>query len=187
LPSSFYGNIPKIIEFIIKWKPQTILDIGVGFGKFGLLCREYMDVYDKKAYGKWYTRIDGIEVWPHSILSHHEQIYDNIYIGNCINVLPLIKIKYDVILMIDVLEHMRKKDGYKCVELIKDKCNRAIFQVPIGDWPQGAIFGNPYEVHISSWQENELRSLGDIEFFHISQYPPSKPISLFIIKSDITK
>ena len=45
-------------------QPRSILDVGCGFGKYGMLLREYLDVwherYDKE---RWQVRIVGIEAF----------------------------------------------------------------------------------------------------------------------------
>ena len=46
MPSSQYYHISKIMEMIISLNPKSVLDIGSGFGKFGVLCREYLELWD---------------------------------------------------------------------------------------------------------------------------------------------
>lgn len=44
LPSSQYYHISKILELIIAIDPSSVLDVGTGFGKYGVLCREYLEL-----------------------------------------------------------------------------------------------------------------------------------------------
>ena len=46
MPSSQYYHISKIMEMIISLDRKSVLDIGSGFGKFGVLCREYLELWD---------------------------------------------------------------------------------------------------------------------------------------------
>jgi len=64
LPTGFYHQIPLIIEIVRTLSPRSILDVGVGFGKYGFLLREYMELWDEstKAYGVWNIKIDGVEI-----------------------------------------------------------------------------------------------------------------------------
>ena len=56
-------------------------------------------------YGDWQCRIDCIEAFEKYITPAHKYIYNNIYIGNATGILPALDHHYDLILMVDVLEH----------------------------------------------------------------------------------
>ena len=117
MPSSNYNQISHIMDIIMRTRPESLLDIGVGFGKFGFLCREYLELWDgRDVYGQWQRRIDGIEVCEKYITPLQKMIYNNIYIGNALEVLPTLDYLYDVILIIDVLEHFDVEDGIRLLE-----------------------------------------------------------------------
>ena len=44
MPSSRPNTIPTVIHLVRQIKPKSILDVGVGFGKWGHLFREYTDI-----------------------------------------------------------------------------------------------------------------------------------------------
>ncbi len=44
MPSSRPNTIPTVIHLVRQLKPKSILDVGVGFGKWGHLFREYTDI-----------------------------------------------------------------------------------------------------------------------------------------------
>ncbi len=152
MPSSQLSQLTDIIELIIFTNPKTILDIGVGFGKYGYLSREYLDVWSrKKDYNKWTVRIDGIEAFEQYLTPAHNYIYDHIYIGNAINILPTLIINYDLILIIDVLEHLDYNEGLiflkECI-----KCGKnLIVSTPKAIGTQDIVFNNPYERHKFQW------------------------------------
>lgn len=79
-----------ICQKIIKIKPKSVLDIGIGFGKYGFLSREYTDIY-RGNYFEWKTRIDGIEGFKKYVTKLQRIIYDNIYIGNAIKIIKKLK------------------------------------------------------------------------------------------------
>jgi hypothetical protein len=64
MPSSSWKHISKTIEQIWDISPTSVLDIGIGFGKWGFLLREYLEVcqgrYQKS---EWCIKIDGIEIF----------------------------------------------------------------------------------------------------------------------------
>ena len=62
MPSSHHNQVSKILDIIINLNPQSVLDVGVGFGKYGFLCREYLELWDgREEYKKFLRRVDGIQ------------------------------------------------------------------------------------------------------------------------------
>ena len=63
MPTSHLHQLNAIVEIMMLTDPQSMLDVGVGFGKYGFLAREFLELYDgRDAYADWQRRIDGIEV-----------------------------------------------------------------------------------------------------------------------------
>jgi len=151
MPTSDPAVIPVIVNKLFEFSPKTILDVGVGFGKWGVLCREYMEIWQNHKYKKekWKTTIDGIEIFKNYWNPMYEFIYNNVWFGNVMDFLENMKF-YGVVLLIDVLEHLSKVDGVKLLESIP---NHYIVSTPNGFTNQGAKFGNEHETHISSWQD----------------------------------
>jgi len=146
-------TIDPILRFVLDENPKSILDIGVGFGKYGFLCREYLECVKNRTFvkDKWVVRIDGIEAYEKGILPHHEHIYDFIY--QCDAEKMDIPDFYDLYLMIDVLEHMYNPlDFLYRLPLSKG----LIITVPYGTFKQGAVFGNEYEKHVSFFTEKDF-------------------------------
>jgi len=140
--------------------PMSVLDIGIGFGKFGFLAREYTDVRLGR-YFNWKTRIDGIEIFEKYITRLQKEIYDHIYIGNTIDVLPTLG-RYDMIICSDVLEHFSEQDGTGLLDLIKDRCKFAMIATPVTVLHQEALYNNEHERHISAWSKETLSNWGEV-------------------------
>ncbi|RME82607.1 MAG: glycosyltransferase family 1 protein, partial [Planctomycetota bacterium] len=82
MPTSLPNQINEILTLILGVAPQSVLDIGVGFGKYGFLAREYLEMeHGQGTYGKWTKRIEGIEAFEEYITPLHREIYDEIHIG----------------------------------------------------------------------------------------------------------
>ena len=152
-----------MVKEIMDAKPETMLDIGIGFGKWGFLAREYLDIKANRIYpDQWTLKIDGIEIWERYVKGFPwlSTIYNNIIVGDAckeIDKLP----DYDLIIVADVIEHMPKHDGgillRKCIRKAKKVC---LLSIPLGDWTGNRILdGNTYESHISIWNIEELNSL----------------------------
>lgn len=148
MPSSQPWRISHIAEFVFRLHPQTVLDIGVGFGKWGALSREYTDVNKGRcAKNQWKARIDGIEIFPayESVLW---AVYNKVYIGNAIDILPKLG-GYDLILAVEILEHLKREDGLRMIAAIKERSRHYV--VSYSNSVSGTTFGNKYEAHISKW------------------------------------
>ena len=75
-----------------------------------------------------------------------------------------LKIRYDLVLLIDVLEHFEKDQGKELVKTLVKKNGGIIISTPKKPSPQEDAFGNIYETHRSVWSKEELMELG-IAFF----------------------
>jgi len=165
MPSSHLYQLNEIMSLIYFTKPQNILDIGVGFGKYGVLCREYLELWDgRQEYTKWERRIDGIEAFEKYITPLHKFIYDNIYIGNAIDILPTLEISYDVILLVDVLEHFEYEQGLQLLSECKNKGKNIIISTPRNIGSQKDAFGNVYETHKFQWTKKHFEKIKPIFF-----------------------
>jgi len=153
MPSSQPWRISPIAEYLFNLHPTSILDIGVGFGKWGALAREYTDVNKGRCAKKlWQVKIDGIEIFP-AYQSVLWAVYDNIHIGNAIDVLPKLG-NYDLILAIEVLEHINRADGLKMIAAIRAKSKEFIISYSNGISP--GMFGNKHEEHVSKWHAEDF-------------------------------
>jgi 2-polyprenyl-3-methyl-5-hydroxy-6-metoxy-1,4-benzoquinol methylase len=145
------------MDMVVLISPASILDVGVGFGKYGFLSREFLEVRDSKAeYGKWKRTIDGIEAYEGYLTPMHEHIYDEILIGNAIELLPKMKKDYDLILLIDVLEHLHRHEGEKLLDECIGRSGHVIVSTPKVIGGQTDSHDNPYETHRSQWTKADF-------------------------------
>ena len=165
MPSSHHYQLNEIIELIIETNPAKLLDIGIGYGKYGFLAREYLELWEQgSAYDSHKRQIDGIEAFDAYITPVHRLIYDHLFSGDAKDVLPSIKDRYDLILMIDVLEHFTYDDGLKVLDECR-RCGRNILiSVPRLMSVQEEIYGNPFETHRYNWKRKDFSGIPD-KFF----------------------
>jgi hypothetical protein len=165
MPSSWASQISPIMTIILAMSPRSILDIGAGFGKYGVLCREYLDVVRSARSSPTYppprrVTIDCIEAWSHYVSPIHTYVYDNVYVGGATGVLSTLSAgAYDLALVVDVLEHFGVEEGRQLMEATLRVAGAALVATPTTDMPQGATFGNEYERHRSHWTPGQLRKL----------------------------
>ena len=162
MPSSRPNTIPTVIHLVRQLKPKSILDVGVGFGKWGHLFREYTDIneaendparYQRK---KWRVRIDGIEGYAAYLTPMHRYLYNHLHIGNAgtlLNKLP----QYDLIFLGDVIEHLEKAAGLRLLRAALKKANKAVIvTTPKFETGQADLCGNELERHRSLWSAEDF-------------------------------
>ncbi len=161
MPTSHHRQISTIMEAIITLDPQSVLDIGVGFGKYGVLCREYLELWDgREDYHHFLRRIDGIEAFEDYLTPLHSYIYNHVYIGSAQDVIKTIKTSYDLVLLIDVLEHLSEAKGKALIEYILRHHRGILISTPKDIGHQDDAFGNEHEQHVSQWTLRSLRAFG---------------------------
>lgn len=175
--TSNWQNISYNIDVIKKINPQRVLDIGCGFGRWGFLCREFLDLWDDENYKKsdFLRTIDAVEIYENYIQSYHNYFYDNIYMENALDFLYRTTNFYDLIIVGDIIEHLEKNDGFKIIELALKKSKFTMINIPIGkDWPQEATEENIFEEHRSVWYKGDFNKFKykKIKRFHDCIYRP---------------
>lgn len=163
MPTSHYHQIDQLIELIYFFQARRLLDIGIGFGKYGFLAREYLELLDgREQYANWQHQIDGIEAFPEYVRPWHEQIYDHIFRGNASEIVPTLTGTYDLALMIDVLEHFTYEDGWKLLQELFCHSRNILISTPKDIGHQGNAFGNDFETHRFQWHPRHFRSLSHV-------------------------
>ncbi len=156
MPTSYYGQISSILDIICQVGPASVLDIGVGFGKYGMLCRELLDIPSER-YAKetWKARIDGIEGYAGYRNPIHDFVYDKIYYGNAKDVLKETDVIYDLALMIDILEHFERDEGEQFLGEVLQKCRALLISVPAIPTSQ-TYLDNALEAHKCAWEAKDF-------------------------------
>jgi len=160
MPTSAPETIPAMIRYMRQANPRTILDVGSGAGKYGMLAREYLEIWQDRFYpNQWIIQIDGIEIWePYKDFPAYQAYYDrfiNADISDYAEDMP----GYDLIICGDVLEHLEKSQAWKTFEKLLDHCRYLLLSLPIGFWPTSNIGDNIYESHISTWDDSDIELL----------------------------
>jgi len=139
----------KIMEELICAQPgRRVLDVGAGDGKWGRLLRGLAGP------------VTALEVWrPVIVQNRLASIYQFIIEADAREFKDYDL--YDVIILGDVLEHIKRPEALSLImELKATKCE-VFLTVPISPCPQdGKVYGNPYETHLDQWRHEELEALG---------------------------
>ena len=164
MATSRYEQLPLIVEYLQATQPKTVLDIGVGFGKIGLLIREYLEAWmDKTTPDKWDIYIEGIEIYENYHKDSFQQIiYNKIIYCNAMDFKEYpSKDKFDLITCFDMVEHLKEDDSINLINYLRQKSSNVLLSVPTGKgWLRNQYGENKYEAHLSEWNTSDLNKLG---------------------------
>lgn len=149
--------LTPVARHICALRPESVLDIGIGYGKWGLLVREYAEVWHHhRLYKKdWKVKLIGVEI--------HEQyrnpvwgLYDYVHTMDALDILDnWAPEPFDLCLMIDVLEHIPKDEALRLLRWLKANCKKVI--VSYSNHDQKDVGDNKHEDHVSKWGQDDFR------------------------------
>ena len=156
MPSSFHHHISKMVDWIVKVQPRSVLDIGVGHGKWGFLAREYTDIFNNR-YDRstWQTRIEGVEAFATYKTPVYDYAYDKIHYGDISTNLKDLA-NFDLVIIGDVIEHLTKEEGQALIAALREKSAYILLSSPTHFFQQ-EILGNPWETHKSLWSWKDFQ------------------------------
>lgn len=169
MPTSRFETIEPVLIAVQTRHPQSVLDVGAGYGIYGVHFRSILD--GNPVTGRllnnpatWQTRIDAFDIYPAYLQTPLAQyIYDDIIIGDIRNCMHLITRTYDFIMLGDVIEHVEKPDGIRVIGELYNKLNPGGFMVIITpnykiQWHEG-VGDNPHEAHLALWTYQEIQNI----------------------------
>ena len=160
MPTSDIANVPPVIKEAVRLRPRSVLDLGVGFGKYGVLLREKLDIEPGRVKPEhWSVTIDGVEAFER----YRNPIYGFVYNRLAFEDFSQDPDKYrayDLVLLIDSLEHLDKQVGRRVLGRLRSNNRHLIVSCPNFDCPQGAVNGNEYERHRARWYPREFVAFG---------------------------
>lgn len=171
MPSSRPDLIPFVLRFVMECQPESILEIGTGFGKYGFLFREYLDIWAaandpaRLDPANWKVRIDGIEIHEPYIGELQRLIYNRLIIGDAMEEIDKLG-RYDLIFLGDVIEHFPKAEGRRLLQKCLAHADRMVLvTTPNYFNPQGAEYGNEHETHHCLWTREDFGAFPGAQTF----------------------
>lgn len=167
MPSSLFTQSIYIFDAVLRkhmdeFPIQSILDVGVGWGKYGLLMREYLGQHDiMREREDWELRVDGVEIYPNYIKEHTKGIYDEIYLIDIHVFSQKPKVwasipKWDLILMIDIIEHLSKEVGFQVLNNLLPFAKLILITTPLKMEKQPVELFHEHEEHVSVWHRGDF-------------------------------
>lgn len=148
----FVSSCIELLEH--KRADFRVLDLGAGSGT-------YSDLYRSRLKGHW----TAVEIWePYIEQFGLKAKYDYIVVMDALTYLSTEGRfeTFDVIFLGDMLEHLPKESAIVLIEMLKDSMTPhgiTFVSVPVGEYPQEAYLGNPYEAHLATWCAPDIEAL----------------------------
>jgi hypothetical protein len=137
--------------------PNTVTDIGPGEGTYAKLFRPVHE-------GVWWT---GIEIHKPNVAKYKlkstktRSMYDEIHVEDVRESEPHLFYR-DLVILGDVAEHMPREDAVALLQRIVEGpadahgAHHILISLPIVDYPQGEVDGNPAEAHLHQWDADDM-------------------------------
>jgi len=145
------------MDVVSRLEPQSILDVGSGFGRWGFLSRCHLAMgHSLVSNPDQGLRIEAIEVFKPNISPIYDAVYNKTYNKNALEVMPDLG-KYDVIICGDMIEHLEKGNAWRLIKEMRQHASGAvILTLPFGNCPQDEMYGNKHETHLSTWNKRDF-------------------------------
>jgi hypothetical protein len=151
MPVSDVDNLAPILHEVVRLNPSGILDLGIGFGKMGVLCREVLDaVHGRCQVNDWRTIICGVEGFE-SYENPAWGAYTKVTIADFRTMYEKV-VGWPLVMLIDSLEHLERPEADVILRYLVVHNKQVIVSVPVGECPQEAVFGNEFERHRATYQ-----------------------------------
>lgn len=177
----FFGRMFHTLVYCLKRELkdcQSVLDLGCG--PFSPL--KYCDNIEYSV---------GVELYKPYLLKSKMQFIHTKYLNKGINEIDFPPDSFDAVIMIELIEHLTKREGIKLVKKAEKWAKKKIvITTPNGYFPMGDVDKNPWQKHLSGWSVNEFRKLrfrcfglAGLKFFYHNE---NKVASLIGIDNDST-
>lgn len=150
MPTSRWALVEEVVALVDQVPHGHVLDVGPGWGKYAVALRECLNVRP--------ARIDAVEKVEEYVDQHGlAPLYDHVTIGDVCDLAPAELAGYDVVLMVDVIEHLEDADAFDLLDRIP---GRVVICTPVSWFQTDDGLPEP-ERHRSHWSEQSWAVLAD--------------------------
>lgn len=142
-------------QIINAVKPSTLLDVGAGAGKYGVMVKELAPRCRRVAYEREESYVGRFKLTTIYDEVRLYDIYDNM--GTEAGVAE----RWSLVVFGDVLEHMPKSEGTDLIHFFLYRSEIILITVPY-QYIQNAVGGVLSEAHVSCWHPHEFIPYTDV-------------------------
>lgn len=140
-----------LFEWLREIDPKVVIDVGAGQGVYARMARQVSTA----------VRVIAVEVFFPSVRDYDlQRLYSDVVVADvrwvCWDRI-VNKFSPDVVIMGDVLEHMRRAEAIEVMDALSWRNIPTLVSLPIVHWPQGEVDGNPFEEHVEHWSDKSFR------------------------------
>lgn len=152
MPFSHNALDPVVAAIFQQLNPESLLDIGPGAGKYGVMMRTAETESGLKC------RKIAVEINPEYVTQFNlSDIYDEVWVKDAGElVLTQPDLSGDMVVWGDCIEHLPKSRGIDLIEYLLYRFRQIVIIFPI-DLPQGAWEGHVREAHVSLWYPEDFQ------------------------------
>ena len=145
----------SFLDILLKLIPldvNSVIDVGCGKGLIGALLRIYRNP----------KRLIGIEIYdPYIQFVKKHRLYDEVLKWDLRKIpLPFMNNEFDLVICIEVIEHLKKDEGKQLLAELERIGNFVIISTPQRFYEQPEYDNNPFQQHRSQWNWKEFKTMG---------------------------
>lgn len=151
MKSKLIGSIVHTLNFNLESSLDdctSVLDLGCGPSSPVQFCKNI-------------TYSVGVDAFDQYLKQSKKQKIHTEYIQHNFLDLDFPPKSFDAIVLIEVLEHLSKKDGLRILKKASNWAKKkVIISTPNGYFPMGEVDNNSFQRHLSGWTVDDLNKLG---------------------------
>ena len=124
--------------------------------------------------------IDAVEVDPDLMLPHLSHLYNKVHFGDILAIYKELP-AYDLVIMIDIIEHINKEGALDLLRYFLQKGTNVIIATP-KDFFEQELYESKFENHVSHWGVKDFKDLG---FLNVQYFNAGAVYLLSVQKLDI--
>lgn len=164
----------------MKIAPRRVLDVGVEFGWWGAVIREFCELREARGTGDdRAVRIEGIASPARNVAAHHASTYDAIHEGDPADVVSRLEDGWDVIIIGDMLTRLGKDAGRQLLKLCVERSAYALVNLSLGG-PWVAQADGASAGAASAWNIEDFAA-GPLVRRQVFQDHAGRPFGTFIL------
>lgn len=170
--TSNWQQIPFCVEVLLDVCPMRVLDLGIGFGRWGMLVREFCEEWKGRSHREnWRVQLEGIEIFPKNVEEYHHFFYSWVHVGDAAQIIQQMQERWHLIICGDVLQLWPRAIAEQVLSRALDLADYVLVNSPIGEgWERTSLSGNSFEEHRSFWQLKDFLSQPPVRYNVYKEY-----------------